>query len=73
MGVGIAKHIYESWVGEGEELAALLFHSRMYKEVMSSASPVSIDCIVPTNVGACSARDTDRRGGKRLRSRKSVP
>ena len=34
MGDGIAKHIYESWLAEGGELAALLSDPRTYKEAM---------------------------------------
>ena len=34
MGDGIAKHIYESWLVEGGELAALLSDPRTNKEVM---------------------------------------
>ena len=34
MGDGIAKHINESWLAEGGELAALLSDPRAYKEVM---------------------------------------
>ena len=34
MGDGVAKHIYESWLAEGGELAALLSDPRTYKEAM---------------------------------------
>ena len=34
MGDGIAKHIYESWLAEGGELAALLSDPRSNKEAM---------------------------------------
>ena len=34
MGDGVAKHIYESWLVDGGELAALLSDPRTYKEAM---------------------------------------